>query len=76
LHGYHDLETQLDFWSKVTNIKRAQFIKPYQKPNSGKRIREGYQGCASLYYHSNDMARQLLMTARAFFSKVDTLTGA
>ena len=68
LHKYHDPAKQLDFWSQITNIKKSQFIKPYQKPNTGKRIREGYQGCATIYYHSNDLARRLLMFARAFLS--------
>jgi len=79
LHGYHDASKQLDFWSKVTNIKRGQFIQPYRKPNTSKRIREGYQGCISIYYHSNDMARHLLMIAKAFFSvnnEKKVLTGA
>lgn len=71
LHAYHDAAAQLDFWSKITNIKKAQFIKPYQKANTGKRIREGYQGCVSIYYHSNDLARQLLIFAKAFFSRAE-----
>ncbi len=69
LHKYHKKSKQLEFWSKVTKIKKDRFIKPFNKPNTEKRIRENYQGCISVYYHSNDMARQLLMTARAFLSK-------
>lgn len=68
LHAYHDPVAQLDFWSKVTDIKKEQFIKPYRRQNTGKRTREGYQGCVSIYYHSNDIVRQLLMIAKAFFS--------
>lgn len=69
LHAYHNPTKQLAFWSKVTKIPKSQFIKPYLKKNNGKRVREGYQGCISIKYHSNDMARQLLMMGKAFIEK-------
>lgn len=56
----------LDFWSKVTKINKKQFIKPYRKLNSGKRIHPNYQGCISIKYHSNDLARRIMATAKAF----------
>ena len=67
LHGYHNPEKQIAFWSKVTKIPRGQFIRPYLKPNTGKRIRTNYQGCASVRYQSNDMVRRLLTVSEAFF---------
>lgn len=69
LHDYHNENTQLDFWSKITDIDRRQFIKPYRKPHTGKRVREGYQGCISVYYYSSDSARRLMAIARAFLKK-------
>lgn len=69
IHEYHSAARQLDFWAKMTNISKRQFIKPYRKPNTGKRIRKGYQGCLSLRYHDNDLARRLLATAKAFLEK-------
>lgn len=66
LHSYHSPRQQLDFWSKVTDIDKQQFIKPYIKPNSRKRIRPHYQGCISIRYHSNDLARRLLAIAKGF----------
>jgi hypothetical protein len=66
LHSYHSPQKQLDFWAKVTDINKQQFIKPYQKANSGKRIRENYQGCLNLRYYSNDLARRLMAIAKAF----------
>lgn len=69
LHSYHDPSRQLDFWSKITNIKKDQFIKPHHKTNSGRRIRKDYQGCLSVKYHSNDLARRLLAIGKAFFNK-------
>lgn len=70
LHGYHDVRKQLDFWSKITNIPKKQFIKSYRKPNTGKRIREGYQGCIGIRYHSNGLARELMGIAKAFLMGV------
>lgn len=69
LHEYHNFKQQIKFWSIVTNIKKEQFIKPYNKPNTGKRIKEGYQGCLAIKYHSSHLQKQLLMTAEAFFDK-------
>lgn len=66
LHNYHSPSKQLDFWSKVTKINKRQFIKPYRKPNSGKRIHSNYQGCISVKYHSTDLARRVMATAKAF----------
>lgn len=66
LHSYHSPAKQLDFWSKITKINKKQFIRPYFKVNSGKRIRSNYPGCISVKYHSNDLARRVMATAKAF----------
>ncbi|MDP3697179.1 MAG: hypothetical protein Q8R55_04075 [Candidatus Taylorbacteria bacterium] len=66
LHSYHNPQKQLAFWSKMTNINKRQFIKPYLKLNTGKRIRDNYQGCISVRYHSNDLARRLIAIAKGF----------
>lgn len=69
LHRYHKAKEQLPFWSKITNIPLTQFIKPYQKRNSGNNIRSGYAGCASVRYHDVRIARQVHGVARAFLNK-------
>lgn len=69
LHKYHNIKSQINFWSKITKIPKSQFIKPFLKLNTGKRIRKDYPGCIGIRYHSNDLARQILMTAEAFLSK-------
>jgi transcriptional regulator with XRE-family HTH domain len=66
LHEYHDEKRQLAFWSKVSQIKRSQFIKPFRKKHTGTRIHEDYPGCASIYYQSADTARRLLAIGKAF----------
>jgi len=67
VHDYHDIDTQINFWSKVTSIPKQQFIKPYQKPHTGKQIRDNYQGCVSIRYHNTEIARQLMACAKAMF---------
>ena len=69
LHSYHDSQKQLLFWSQITSIPLAQFIKPYQKSNSGKNKKVGYAGCASVRYHDVRIARQVQAVARAFLNK-------
>ncbi len=70
LHEYHNPKIQLAFWSKASDIKSSQFIRPYLKPHTGKRIKKDYPGCANIYYYSNDIARQLLATAKVFLNKM------
>lgn len=69
LHKYHDIKIQIQFWSDATKIPTHQFIKPFSKANTGKRIRDGYNGCISIRYHDVNLARRLLMVARAFMDK-------
>lgn len=66
LHKYHNVNDLLEFWSKATGIPIKQFIKPFQKKNTGKRIKSDYKGCADIRYHDTVVARKLLMTAKAF----------
>ncbi|MEK7554734.1 MAG: hypothetical protein AAB518_01990 [Patescibacteria group bacterium] len=69
LHSYHDVLGEIDFWSKMVNIENSQFVKPYIKPNTGKRIRDNYHGCLSLRYYDADIARKLLAYGKAFLNK-------
>lgn len=73
LHSYHSKETQLKYWSGITAIPSNQFIKPFKKKNSGKRIRPNYQGCLQLRYCDANIARDLLMTGKAFLTKYGSL---
>lgn len=70
LHEYHKTEKQIAFWSSVARIPKNQFIKPFLKPHTGKRIRKNYPGCSTIYYHSNQTARELLATATIFLEKM------
>jgi len=67
VHSYHNIDTQIHFWSDVTGVPKQQFIKPYQKPHTSKTMRDNYQGCVSIRYHNSEIARQLLAQAKAMF---------
>ncbi len=69
LHEYHHISLQHKFWSRMLNIPLQQFRKPYMKPHTKKRIRDGYSGCIALRYHNSIMARKLLYLAQAYLNK-------
>ena len=68
VHEYHNPKKQIKFWSDITNIPVNQFIKPYLKSNTRKRIKKDYPGCIGLKYHSNDIAKRLFTDGEAFLS--------
>lgn len=74
LHAYHNEKEIVSFWSRATHIPPSQFIRPYIKANTGKRIRNGYNGCVAVSYHDTDMARELLTTAEAFFKRLGPIS--
>lgn len=48
IHSYHSVRKQIKFWSSVTKVPPLQFIKPYIKSNTGKRIKFDYLGCINV----------------------------
>jgi len=66
LHAYHNERKQKKFWSVLTSIPEKQFLKTFQKPNTGKRIKEGYPGCISLYYYDCKIAREIKALYKVF----------
>lgn len=71
LHKYHNVDKQLNFWSKTLRIQLRQFVKPYLKKSSGLYKKDGYQGCVSLRYYDVSIARKLTALAQVFMSKGD-----
>lgn len=69
LHDYHSENKQKEFWSKITAIPKTQFIKSYQKKNTGKRSRKDYQGCIMIKYYDVKVMRELLAVGQAFLMK-------
>ena len=59
LHGYHNEQQQIIYWSKITKIPINQFLKSYRKPNTAIRVRDGYPGCVSVRYNDAAVARKL-----------------
>lgn len=66
LHEYHDELQQMQFWSKITGIPVSQFIKPCHRPNTGKRKKHNYQGCASIRYHDYRVFTELKILWETF----------
>jgi transcriptional regulator with XRE-family HTH domain len=60
VHNYHNINQQIEFWSKITKIPKSQFTKPYNKPNTEKRIKENYQGCISIRYYGRETRQEML----------------
>ncbi len=67
VHAYHNEMTQRIFWSKVTGIPLQQFYRSYQKSNSGKNIKAGYQGCVQVRYLDVKIGRIIRALAREFY---------
>lgn len=67
LHEYHNVKQMIRFWSKTTKISSKQFLKPYMKINTGKRMSAGYNGCASVRYYDNHLKNELIAIFREFF---------
>lgn len=68
LHGYHDLVSQKSYWSTITGIP-SERIRIYQKPNSGRNIRQGYRGCISIRYHDVVLAKKIEFLYNALIEK-------
>lgn len=60
LHDYHNVNKQLLFWSEITKIPKLQFTKPYNKPNTGKRKKDDYQGCISVRYYGRQIRQEIM----------------
>jgi hypothetical protein len=60
VHNYHNINKQIEFWSNITKIPKKQFTKPYNKPNTGKRIKEDYQGCISVRYYGKQIRQEMI----------------
>lgn len=71
IHEYHNVSKQLKYWSKITNIPTKQFSKSYLKPNTGKRIRDGYQGSVRIRYYDYKIALEL----RSFYNSYVSYLG-
>ena len=70
LHSYHNKKEMLSFWSTVTEIPMTQFTKPHMKQTSGMYKKDGYPGCASVYYFDTQTARELLALKNEFVKKM------
>lgn len=68
VHGYHNIEKQIKFWSEITGISKEQFTKPYRKPNTGKRIKKNYQGCVSVRYYGREIRQEMMFLIKEIYN--------
>jgi hypothetical protein len=73
LHKYHQSKQEIKYWSRIAGIASKQFLKIYQKENTGKRQKENYHGCASVRYHDVKVLDELKSLYELLFSKCGRL---
>lgn len=59
IHSYHDDVRTKEYWSKVIGVPISRFYRSYTKESEHKYKKEGYMGCAHIYYHDSHIARVL-----------------
>ena len=69
LHNYHNENTQKKLWSAITNIPKQQFLKTFQKHNTGIYKKEGYPGCIQIRYRDVIIGRKLQAVAKMFMER-------
>ncbi len=60
LHSYHEELVEKVFWSDVTSIPKSNFLKTFQKKESGINKKDGYRGCVQIKYFDVSIKRTLL----------------
>jgi hypothetical protein len=70
VHSYHNVDSEIHFWSKITCIPKSHFYKPYQKANTGKRKRENYHGTVSIRYADSELGKLLKMVYTRFGKRI------
>ena len=70
LHNYHIADKQVQYWSNITRIPVTQFIKPFLKRNTGKRIRPNYPGCIQIRYSDANIVRNLIVSGNVLIENL------
>lgn len=69
LHNYHNEALQKKFWSDITKVPVNQFLKTFNKPNTGIYKKEGYQGCIQVRYRDVKIGRQINAVAKKLMER-------
>jgi hypothetical protein len=64
LHYYHDIQSSLEYWSKLLNIPLTQFGKIRLKRRAPSRFRANHHGICFIRYYSVDLQHQITTTAK------------
>lgn len=70
VHGYHNIENEIKFWSQITGIPKSQFHKPYIKQNTGKQKKNDYHGTISVRYADYKLGKLLKMVYTTFSQNI------
>ncbi len=70
IHGYHNDDDIKKYWSFVTKIPLSQFTKSYLKSNTGKRIRDGYQGSIRINYYDFRVVSELKIVYNELIQRI------
>ncbi len=68
LHTTHNINSQINYWSKLLDIPVSQFIKPHLTIKTGSRYRSIYNGTCNLRYFDYRLLLRIMGTY-AHFSK-------
>ncbi len=65
LHNYHNHQTMINFWSKITGIDKKR-ISIYNKEHSGKKRKNDYKGCISIQYGDYRIFDEIMLIIKRF----------
>lgn len=70
LHTTHNIEAQINYWSKLLDIPTSQFIKPHLTIKTGSRYRSIYNGTCNLRYFDYRLLLRIMGTYFQFSNQI------
>ena len=70
LHTTHNIGTQINYWSKLLDIPKAQFIKPHVTIKTASRYRPVYNGTCNLRYFDYRLLLRIMGTYNQVSSQI------
>ncbi|MBP9670609.1 hypothetical protein KBD75_04390 [Candidatus Woesebacteria bacterium] len=70
LHTTHNIDTQINYWSKLLDIPKTQFIKPHLTIKTGSRYRSVYNGTCNLRYFDYRLLLRIMGTYSQVSSQI------
>ena len=70
LHTTHNIDTQINYWSKLLDIPKSQFIKPHLTIKTASRYRSVYNGTCNLRYFDYRLLLRIMGTYNQVSSQI------